>query len=46
MFTAIARDETALGRPVTAATLHRIHATLRRRRPHVGFCSLHVRMCC
>jgi integrase len=29
MFTAIARDETALGRPVSAATLHRIHATLR-----------------
>ena len=29
MFTAIIRDETALGRPVSAATLHRIHATLR-----------------
>jgi len=29
MFTAIARDETALGRPVSAATLHRVHATLR-----------------
>jgi integrase len=29
MFTAIARDETALGHPVGAATLHRIHATLR-----------------
>jgi integrase len=29
MFTAITRDETALGRPVSAATLHRIHATLR-----------------
>jgi hypothetical protein len=29
MFTAIARDETALGRPVSAATLKRIHATLR-----------------
>ena len=29
MFTAVTRDETALGRPVTAATLHRIHATLR-----------------
>jgi integrase len=29
MFTAITRDETALGRPVGAATLHRIHATLR-----------------
>jgi integrase len=29
MFIAIARDETALGRPVSAATLHRIHATLR-----------------
>ena len=29
MFTAIIRDETALGRPVGAATLHRIHATLR-----------------
>ena len=29
MFTAIARDETALGHPVCAATLHRIHATLR-----------------
>jgi hypothetical protein len=29
MFTAIARDEAALGRPVSAATLHRIHATLR-----------------
>ncbi len=29
MFTAIIRHETALGRPVSAATLHRIHATLR-----------------
>jgi integrase len=29
MFTAIVRDESALGRPVSAATLHRIHATLR-----------------
>ena len=29
MFTAIIRDEPALGRPVGAATLHRIHATLR-----------------
>jgi hypothetical protein len=29
MFAAIARDETALGRPVSAATLHRVHATLR-----------------
>jgi hypothetical protein len=29
MFTAIIRDETAVGRPVSAATLHRIHATLR-----------------
>jgi integrase len=29
MFTAIIRDETALGRPVSAGTLHRIHATLR-----------------
>lgn len=29
MFTAIVRDETALGRPVSPATLHRIHATLR-----------------
>ena len=29
MFTAIARDVTALGRPVSAATLHRVHATLR-----------------
>lgn len=29
MFTAIARDETALGHLVSAATLHRIHATLR-----------------
>ena len=29
MFTAVIRDETALGRPVSAATLHRIHATLR-----------------
>jgi integrase len=29
MFTAIIRDESALGRPVGAATLHRIHATLR-----------------
>jgi hypothetical protein len=29
MFTAIIRDETALGRPVSAATLHWIHATLR-----------------
>jgi hypothetical protein len=29
MFTAIARDESGLGRPVSAATLRRIHATLR-----------------
>lgn len=29
MFTAVTRDESALGRPVSAATLHRIHATLR-----------------
>ena len=29
MFTAVIRDEGALGRPVSAATLHRIHATLR-----------------
>jgi integrase len=29
MFTAIIHDETALGRPVSAATLRRIHATLR-----------------
>ena len=29
MFTAIIRHETALGRPVSAGTLHRIHATLR-----------------
>jgi hypothetical protein len=29
MFTAVIRDETALGRPVSAATVHRIHATLR-----------------
>jgi len=29
MFTVIARDESALGRPVSAATLHRVHATLR-----------------
>ena len=29
MFTAIIRGDAALGRPVTAATLHRIHATLR-----------------
>jgi integrase len=29
MFTAIVRDEITLGRPVSAATLHRIHATLR-----------------
>jgi integrase len=29
MFTVLIRDETALGRPVSAATLHRIHATLR-----------------
>ncbi len=29
MFTAVIRDESALGRPVSAATLHRIHATLR-----------------
>jgi hypothetical protein len=29
MFTAIARDERALGRPVGAATLKRVHATLR-----------------
>jgi integrase len=29
MFTAVIRDEAALGRPVSAATLHRIHARLR-----------------
>jgi hypothetical protein len=29
MFTAVIRDEGALGLPVSAATLHRIHATLR-----------------
>jgi hypothetical protein len=29
MFTAVIRDESALGRPVSAATVHRIHATLR-----------------
>ena len=29
MFTTIIRDQTALGRPVSAATLHRIHVTLR-----------------
>ena len=29
MFTAFTRDESVLGRPVTAATLHRLHATLR-----------------
>ena len=29
MFTAVIRDETILGQPVSAATLHRIHATLR-----------------
>jgi len=29
MFTAVTRDEGALGRPASAATLHRIHATLR-----------------
>jgi hypothetical protein len=29
MFTAVTRDEGALGRPVSTATLHRIHATLR-----------------
>jgi hypothetical protein len=29
MFSAVIRDETVLGRPVSAATLHRIHATLR-----------------
>jgi Phage integrase, N-terminal SAM-like domain len=29
MFTAVTRQEGALGRPVSAATLHRIHATLR-----------------
>jgi hypothetical protein len=28
-FTAIARDEAALGRPVSAATLHRVRAALR-----------------
>jgi hypothetical protein len=28
-FNAVAGDEAALGRPVSAATLHRIHATLR-----------------
>jgi hypothetical protein len=28
MFTAVTRDEGVLGRPVSAATLHRIHATL------------------
>lgn len=29
MFTAVIRGETALGHPISAATLHRIHATLR-----------------
>jgi hypothetical protein len=29
MFTAIARDETALGHPISAATLHCVHATPR-----------------
>jgi integrase len=29
MFTAVTRDESVFGRPVSAATLHRIHATLR-----------------
>jgi integrase len=29
MFAAIARDETALGHPVSAATMHRVHATPR-----------------
>jgi hypothetical protein len=29
MFTAVIRNEGALGLPVSAATLHRIHATLR-----------------
>jgi hypothetical protein len=29
MFSAVIRDETVLGRPVSPATLHRIHATLR-----------------
>ena len=29
MFTAVTRDEGTLGRPASAATLHRIHATLR-----------------
>jgi hypothetical protein len=29
MFTAVIRGETVLGPPVSAATLHRIHATLR-----------------
>jgi integrase len=29
MFTAVICDETVLGRPVSAATVHRIHATLR-----------------
>jgi hypothetical protein len=29
MFTAVIRDEAAVGQPVSAATLHRIHATLR-----------------
>jgi integrase len=29
MFTAVIRDDGALGRPVSVATLHRIHATLR-----------------
>lgn len=29
MFTAITRDKTALGQPVSAAALHRIHAALR-----------------
>jgi hypothetical protein len=29
MFTAVIQDEGALGQPVSAATLHRIHATLR-----------------
>jgi hypothetical protein len=29
MFTTVIRDETGLGRSARAATLHRIHATLR-----------------
>jgi hypothetical protein len=37
MFTAISCNEAALGHPVSAATLHRIHATLRAADATIGW---------